>query len=289
MMKRLFLLIVTLALCPFAQVNAQKLLAVSYEDSLYSPSMNRYMRYSVILPPGYAETSERYTTLYLLHGLWGNYRDWITNTGVVQYASAYRFLIIAPDGGNGWWTNSKDVRYAKYEDFIMNDLIPAVDLKYRTLATRHGRAIAGLSMGGYGAAKFAIRYPGSFFYAASFSGALSAISSLEEAMRTDDPNSVYVKSRTDAFGATRSNQWTRNDVFALLDSADAKQLPYFYVSVGHSDFLLDASLEFGTKLRRKGAAYEFHETIGTHDWLFWDREIRTVLDKLERYDPLNVK
>ncbi|MGE5315383.1 MAG: alpha/beta hydrolase [Acidobacteriota bacterium] len=286
-MKYLFMLI-TASLCLFTRTEAQSL-AYSFEDSLYSPSMDRVMKYSVILPPGYRDNTERYTTVYLLHGLWGSYKDWVNNTGVIQYASHYRFLIIAPDGHNGWWTNSKDVKHAMYEDFVMKDLIPAVEKKYRTLSTRHGRAIAGLSMGGYGALKFALKYPGSFFYAASFSGALDVVSGMKDISASADRNSVGVRSRLDAFGEQPSAQWTANDVMALIDSANVKMLPYLYLSVGHSDYLVDASIQAGTKLRQKGAAYEMHESIGAHTWLFWDQEIRTVLEKIDRFDPLNVK
>jgi S-formylglutathione hydrolase FrmB len=288
-MKNLFMMLLLIASCAFTRIEAQVLASCS-EDSLYSPSVAGYMKFYVILPPGYLETAERYTTVYLLHGLWGNYKDWVTNTGLVQYASHHRFIIITPDGRNSWWTNSNQVKNAMYEDYVMKDLIPFVDQKYRTLATRHGRAIAGLSMGGYGTAKFARKYPGSFFYAASFSGALSVVSTLEsDLLKSKDPIPVGMRSRVEAFGPTRSEQWARNDVLALYDSVDVKQLPYLYLAVGHSDYWADATLALGAKLRQKGAAFEMHETIGAHNWLFWDQEIKTLLEKLDRYDPLNVK
>jgi putative tributyrin esterase len=274
-----------------ARIEAQTT-AFCFVDSLYSPSMDQYMKFSVVLPPGYKETSERYTTVYLLHGHWGSYKDWVNNTGVVEYASHYRFILIAPDGGNGWWTNSNQVKHAMYEDYVMKDLIPFVDQKYRTLSARHGRAIAGLSMGGYGAFKFAMKYPGTFFYAASFSGAVSVIPAFAQDMKTGDRSAEMYKTRALAFGTTPGEQWTRNDVMALVDSVDVKQLPYLYLSVGHSDqlqYVFDGTLALGAKLRSRHAAFEMHELIGSHSWLFWDQEIKTVLEKIDRYDPLNVK
>ncbi len=266
--------------------------AAVVEDSLYSPSVARVMKFSVVLPPGYAASDERYTTVYLLHGYSGTYRDWVRNTGLVSYASQYRYLIVTPDGHNGWWTNSKQVKHAMYEDYVMKDLIPYVEDKYRTLSTRHGRAIAGLSMGGYGAAKLAVKYPGSFFYAASFSGAVDVPNSLEAEMKSGMKPKPAWKSKFDAFGEARSAEWTRNDVLALVDSVDAKALPYIYLSVGHFDgipTIIDATLALGAKLRVKKASFEMHETIGAHNWLFWDQEVRTLLEKLDRFDPLNVK
>jgi putative tributyrin esterase len=288
-MKNLFMMLLLIASCAFTRIEAQTLAACT-EDSLYSPSVAGYMKFYAILPPGYSETAERYTTVYLLHGLWGSYKDWVDNSGLVQYASHHRFIIITPEGRNGWWTNSNQVKNAMYEDYVIKDLIPFVDQKYRTLSTRHGRAIAGLSMGGFGTAKFALKYPGMFFYAASLSGALTVVSTLEaDLLKSKDNKAVWMRSRIEAFGGVRSEQWTRNDVMSLYDSVDVKKLPYLYLSVGHSDNLVEGMLALGAKLRQKGAAFEMHETIGAHNWVFWDQEIKTLLEKIERYDPLNVK
>jgi putative tributyrin esterase len=290
MMNRPFFFLLLLG-SMFARTHAQDA-AVVVEDSLYSPSVARYMKFSAVLPPGYDASDERCTTVYLLHGFSGGYRDWVRNTGLVRYASQYRFLIITPDGQNGWWTNSKQVKNALYEDYVMKDLIPYVDAHYRTLATRHGRAIAGLSMGGYGAAKLALKYPGSFFYAASFSGAIDVPNSIETEIKAGKPMGESRRTKFTAFGETRTEEWTRNDVLAIVDSVDAKALPYLYLSVGHFDgipTIIDATLALGVKLRMKHASFEMHETIGAHNWLFWDQEVRTLLEKLDRYDPLNVK
>lgn len=292
-MSRYLLVLVLLVLlaCALVRADAQENATV-IEDSLYSPSVARYMKFSAVLPPGYAASSERYTTLYLLHGYTGDYRDWVRNTGLIRYASQYRFLIITPDGQNAWWMNSKQVKHAMYEDYVLRDLIPYIENKYRALATRHGRAIAGLSMGGYGAVMLAVKHPGTFFYAASFSGAMDSPMVLEAELASGGPANAFVRSKIDAFGAARSEEWTKNDVLSLLETAEVKSLPYLYLSVGHFDgipTIIDATLAVGAKLRAKKASFEMHETIGAHNWLFWDQEVRTVLGKLERFDPFNVK
>jgi putative tributyrin esterase len=256
------------------------------EDSLFSKSVNSYMRFNVILPANYYSNEERYTTLYLLHGYSGNQDDWVTRTGLIEYMKNYNIIIVTPDGKNSWYTNSPDMKNRNYEDYIMKELIPAVENKYRTLSTRHGRAIAGLSMGGYGAIKLALKYPGTFYYAASFSGAIQIPGKIEEIAKTSTSKNSP-SALKEAFGETRSSHWDKNDPFVLVDSLkNPLNIPYLYFSVGKDDRLLDANRALTDKLRIKGCLYEYHESPGIHNWIFWDKEINELLRKLAKYDPL---
>jgi S-formylglutathione hydrolase FrmB len=125
-----------------------------------------------MLPSDYAtNTQRRYPVLYLLHGLTGDENDWWTRTRLAEYAARYHLIIVTPGVGDSWYANSASDPRARYEDVIIKDLIPFIDAHYRTVPTRDGRAIAGLSMGGLGAVKFALRYPQMFAFAGSFSGA----------------------------------------------------------------------------------------------------------------------
>src|SRR4030095_4148863 len=84
------------------------------------------------------------------------------------------------EGNNGWYTDSATVASDKYETYILQELIPEVQRRYRTIESRYGRGIAGLSMGGYGALKFGLKHPEMFAFAASMSGALGAASFLPD-------------------------------------------------------------------------------------------------------------
>src|ERR1700759_3050853 len=127
--------------------------------------------YKVILPPGYDRGSSkhrRYPVVYLLHGLKGSANDWVSNRAhLADYAAQYPFIIVVPEGHDGWYTDSATVPNEKYESYIIEELIPDVDRRFRTIASREGRAIAGLSMGGYGSLKFGLKYPDRFALAAS--------------------------------------------------------------------------------------------------------------------------
>ncbi len=283
---RLRILFFVLCVCCAPYVKAQSDVKV-VEDSLFSISVNAYMKFYAILPEHYNDTQERYTTLYLLHGYTGNYSDWVRFTELVKYAKQYNFIIITPDGRNSWYCNSPTVKNNNFEDYIMKEIISFVDKKYRTIATRHGRAIAGLSMGGYGALKFAIKYPETFFYCASLSGAIHLPATMNLIIQKRP--SEYVQSLKTAFGENK-NEFLKNDVFTLIDSVSIDRLPYLYLSVGHNDGIpeiIEYSNLFSTTLRKKKAAYEFHETIGEHNWIFWDKEIEIVLQKIERYQQSN--
>lgn len=156
--------------------------------------------YVVYLPAGYDDGDRRWPVFYYLHGLGGNETDWLKGGAIDQAADALHLaaIVVMPDGDDDFYTDAPMpidyaacmakgeglldprephartcVRHRAYETYILRDLIGHVDATYRTLARRESRAIAGLSMGGYGAFALALRHPEVFTAAASHSGVLS--------------------------------------------------------------------------------------------------------------------
>ncbi|MER3525104.1 MAG: hypothetical protein C4326_13915 [Ignavibacteria bacterium] len=254
------------------------------EDSVTSKAVNAIMRLNVLLPPGYPASHERYPTLYLLHGFGGDQSDWVKRSGLVKYLRHEQWIVVCPAAHNSWYANSADGKRL-YEDYILNELIPHVERKYRTLGTRHGRFIAGLSMGGYGALKLALKYPSRFIFAGSFSGALY----VPVGFRAD--NKEISESLAAAFGSEKSAHWTRNDLAALLDStANVGSLPYLYIAVGKDDAferIVESNRRIVERLQQRGVLYEYHETPGGHTWQYWDKELRPFLQRLRAFDPLS--
>jgi len=249
------------------------------EDRVFeSTSLGRQMHYRVLLPEGYNATERRYPVLYLLHGWNGDYKNWETRTNLFEYAKGLPMIIVMPDAENSWYVNSATVPQDKFEDYIIKDLIKDVDDHWRTIRSPHRRAIAGLSMGGYAAIKFALQYPDLFTFAASLSGAFNAPDEL------DHVTDLFNKSIYGAYGPDGSETRSANDVYKLAESANVTKLPYLYLAVGNQDkFFLEPNRKLVSLFSSKGIRYEYHEYPGAHTWRFWDEHVPAVLHLAAHY------
>jgi S-formylglutathione hydrolase FrmB len=247
------------------------------EETMQSLALGREMRYRVLLPEAYTTSQRRYPVLYLLHGLGGDYTDWTTRTNLAEYVRTLPLIVVMPDGNNQWYTNAADGA-ARFEDYILTDLQADVVGKFRTINSRYGRSIAGLSMGGYGALKLALKRPGAFAVAASFSGAFNVTRAgeLEKLIGAAEARRLET-----IFGGAESSTRKENDLFALAASVRPAGAPYLYIDIGTADTsLIAANREVVAALHRSGAAYEYHEVAGSHSWDYWDRRIREFLPLL---------
>ena len=239
---------------------------------------NATLPYNVILPTDYRASSvTRYPVLYLLHGFGGHYSDWVTRTNVADYAAPYRMIVVMPEGNNGWYTDSTGVATDKYESYILKELIPDVQKRYRTIEARYGRAVAGLSMGGYGSLKFGLKSPDTFVFVGSLSGALAAATWTEDDLKNLKAirDSVFT-----VFGPTGSDVRKANDIYEITRGLSAVRiagLPYFYLDCGTEDFLVSLNQQFAALLREKKIPHEYRELPGDHNWAYWDQQIPEVL------------
>jgi putative tributyrin esterase len=243
------------------------------ECVFHSPSLHRDMHYLILLPRDYSN-GHRFPVLYLLHGLYGAYKNWDTRTHLESAAAQLSFLIVTPDADDSWYTNSATKPEDRFEDYIVKDLVSEVDSKYRTIREKRARAIAGLSMGGYGAVKLALKYPELFAFAGSLSGAFNATQDL------DDLKPEFRAKLLEVFGNPGSRTRKENDVFLLLKSS--RDYPYFYVACGTSDFFLDTNRAITAQLAKQQILYEYHETPGGHTWEYWDSELTPLLQAVAR-------
>jgi len=246
------------------------------DEVFHSASLNRDMHYRVLLPRGYATGTKHFAVIYLLHGLYGDYTNWTSNTKVSQYAEPLPLLIVMPDADDSWYVNSATVPDDKFEIYILKDLIPEVDSHFRTIPERSARAIAGLSMGGYGALKFGLKYPLLFAFAGSISGAFDAPLGLDTRVQE------YRRKLLQAFGPSDSSTRSANDLFRLLDQVDTNSLPYLYIECGTEDGFLPINREFVSSLPKRKIAFEYHETPGGHSWDYWDRSVQELLRSLSK-------
>jgi S-formylglutathione hydrolase FrmB len=242
---------------------------------LNSKLMARELSYRAVLPKDYkTNPAARYSVVYLLHGLTGHFDNWTDKTKLAEFALGHDFIIITPEGNNGWYTDSVSTANDKYESYIVQELIPEIDKKFRTIPDREHRAIAGLSMGGYGAIKFGLKYPDKFALVGSFSGALSAASFNEKYAGS------IGKSVDAIFGPDDSETRKVNDVFGIIKGLTAdkiKAIPFIYQSCGTEDFLFQNNRDFVALLNEKKIPHEYREHPGGHDWKFWDTQVREFL------------
>jgi putative tributyrin esterase len=224
----------------------------------------------VILPVGYETSSRRYPVLYLLHGHDGGHRNWLDRTNLLAHTAHLPLIVVLPDAGNSWYTDSDARPGERFEEYVAQQVPAYVDQHFRTLTYREARYVAGLSMGGYGALKLGLRYPGRYSLVGSFSGSTRAV--------TD----TLMASVRDAFGAPGSAGRGDNDLMAMAERVPAAEAPYFYLDCGAQDRLLASNRLFVQALAARPLAYEYHEVPGAHGWEFWDRRLPAFLELVER-------
>lgn len=158
-----------------AVVASRQLDARLLELTVRTPALASPTKVRVLLPADYSSsTPRRYPVLYLLHGAGGDQTSWTSGGGVEQATAGLPLIVVMPDGGlGGWYTNWYNGGRGgppEWETWHTSQLVSLIDHRYRTVAARRGRAIAGLSMGGFGALSYAARHPDLYAAAASFSG-----------------------------------------------------------------------------------------------------------------------
>ena len=247
-----------------------------------SASLGEERPYTILLPVGHErDAPRRYPVLYLLHGKSGDHTDWSKRAPLREAVGQAPLIVVMPDGDDGWYVDWADGVH-RYESQIVRDLIPHVDGTYRTLAAREGRALAGLSMGGYGALKLAIAHPDLFVSAGSLSGALRF-----PREGWDDGPKVF------GTGPTAERLRARNDVLdlalALQTAQPPRPGPALYLDCGTDDFLYESNTRVRAFFREVGVPYEYHEQKGGHTWEYWSARLpdhlRFALSHLAKATP----
>lgn len=229
----------------------------------FSRSLGKASEMFVLLPD---EGEEPFAVLYLLHGLSDDASIWLRRSRIEWYVRDLPLVVVMPDGGRGWYTNAVDGD--AYEDHIRNDVIYQTERLFPVRRERRYRAIAGLSMGGYGALHFGLRYPNHFVAAASLSGAVGiGHYPITEQMPADFRR---------IFGA--NPQGSEKDLFALAERVDKATLPKLWLDCGTEDFLIEDNRAFHAHLQQLGISHEYHEFPGGHTWDYWDEHIQQVLE-----------
>ncbi|MFD4529071.1 alpha/beta hydrolase [Streptomyces sp. NPDC058470] len=253
---------------------------------LPSRVLGRDKSINVVLPGGYREHGPPHPVCYLLHGYGGGKDTWLANTRLVELLRHSRTVVVLPQSGRRWLIN--DHAGMRYEDHVVDELVPAVDERFNTLAHRSGRAVGGFSMGGATALFLGLRHHALFGVVASYAGAFEA------PLRVGDP---YARFRADpgfvmpsvagherVWGPPGSETRRRYDPYRLIGQVDPTTAPALYLDIGTEDY--DRMRAMNRRVRdallARGHPVEYHERPGGHDWQFVDRALPASLDFVER-------
>lgn len=252
-----------------------------------SKSLMRTVPMNVILPvdkitfPGMPEENEApYKTLYLLHGVLGNYTDWISGTNIQRWAEEKNLAVVMPSGDNMFYVDQKESQNY-YGEFIGEELVEMTRKMFPLSHKREDTFIAGLSMGGYGAIRNGLKYHDTFGYIAGLSSAI-LIDGIEN--RTND--SPFFMERRDyaerVFGDLKKVQDSDMNPRWLVKKLKDEhvKLPKMYLACGTEDPLLEISRSFRDFLKDTEVDLTYEEGEGGHEWEFWNRYIKKVIDWL---------
>ena len=257
-----------------------------------SKSLMRMVPINVILPtdkiifPGQPQPEEHpFKTLYLLHGIFGNYTDWVTGTRLQAWAQDRNLAVVMPSGDNSFYVDNRKTS-ALYGSFISKDLVEFTRRSFPLSRKREDTFIGGLSMGGFGAIVNGLQHPETFGCICGLSAALVLNEQNLNAEYTDNlmTNRGYYES---VFGELDKVLGGENDYTALAErQADCAEKPKFYLACGTEDGLIQPNHEFRDKLQSSGYDVTWRESAGGHDWKFWDEYILKVMEWLPLGDAV---
>jgi enterochelin esterase-like enzyme len=251
---------------------------VKEKQVIKSTILNKEVYYSIFLPSDYYTSERAYPVTYLLHG----YGD--ADDGWIQFGEVNRLaddaikagkippmIIVTPDGFTSFYINTADGKL-NYEDFFIKELIPHIEKTYKVKAERKYRGIAGLSMGGYGALMYALKYPNLFVAAAPLSAAVltdNDIINLDEGMF----NGLFGNSMgKNLKGKERlTPAWLSNSPLAIIEKKTKEELAAvsYWIDCGDDDFLTIGNAQLHIALTNKKVPHEFRMRDGAHNWTYW--------------------
>jgi putative tributyrin esterase len=229
---------------------------------------------TILLPATYTRSRQRYPVLYLLHGGGQDHTAFATRSWFRAQVSR-DVIIVTPGVGDSWYVNSAADPKAKYEDFVVKDLVEYVDSHYRTIASREGRAVAGVSMGAWGAMLLGLKHHQLF-------GAVGALSAPYGISR-QDPKMDMTSRTQQRFGAPETADRRERDPGTLVAEIPLESVPWLYIGCGNQDLFVADNRRFVERLTARKIPYEYRELSPFgHSWDLWDGQLVNFIDVLAK-------
>ncbi len=258
-----------------------------FQCNIFSQTLHFNTNIGVIIPSpnsdeifnqtdsGYFEPGIKYQTVYLFHGLFGDFSDWMRWTSIERYAQERKVAIIMPSTSNSFYQNM--YRGEKYFTYLTEELPHFVHTIFPLSNAREDNFTVGLSMGGYGALKIALTKPEEYACAASLSGAVDIVEVIENGLFQDTFIDI-----SNIFEYPEYLENTDADLFTLIRKLikENRTVPKIFISCGKEDFMYQQHERSKRKLTEIGVEFHFEEHPGKHDWNYWDTHVQTALDWL---------
>lgn len=208
-----------------------------------------------------------FPVLTLLHGLSDDHTAWVRRTSIERHFANLNLMVVMPNGGRSFYADSQANAKDAYETYITQDLNAWVGRTFRCKTSGKSRMMAGLSMGGYGAVKLALKHPDLYCGALSFSGALGANSPFESPKAQANWRAEFGP----IWG--KEKRGSGNDLSHLVRTCQKNKRPLLRLDCGTSDFLIEENRGLHGYLESQGYPHEYEEHPGAHDWGYWDNAI----------------
>lgn len=235
--------------------------------TVFSNSMQKHIKNIVIIPDAYTVETQNFPVLYLLHGAYGDFTNWISKVPEIKaYANLYKMIIVCPDGHPfSWYLDSPIDKNFRYETYISKELISEIDQNYRTIKSKKGRAITGLSMGGHGAFYLAFRNQDLFGATGSMSGGMNFL------LFTNKQN--YELNNRLGYYKDHPENWIKHTIINMTDLVIGKDLK-IYFDCGVDDFFYETNIALHKKMLLQNIAHDYTERPGKHNWDYWTNSIK---------------
>jgi len=250
---------------------------------IYSKVMKKEIPCVVIRPDSYSAShrngfrvsSKIYPVVYLLHGYGGDFGNWIKKVpSLIKEVDDLQMIIVCPDGAfSSWYFDSPVDSSMKYETFVADEVPAYIDTHYHTIKNKHGRAIAGLSMGGHGALFISIRHP-------KFFGACGSMSGVVDLFASHDKFDIIKR-----IGDTSNNNsyWHDYSAINVVEKYELKDSISFIIDCGIKDFTLIPNRKLHEKMLQLNISHDYIERPGDHNWDYWSNSIQYQLLFFRRY------
>lgn len=260
-----------------------------FDVNFFSKALNMNTTMKVIMPQrrnnsigvSQAPEAETYKILYLFHGMTDDHTIWLRRSNIERYVSDKNMIVVMPNVHLSWYT---DTHYGlNYWQFISEEL-PQICHEFFPYISpkRTDHLVAGLSMGGYGAIKLAMKRSDYFAYGASLSGALDVVNRLtdSEQSMTGQPLSDQEKRYWQGIFGSFLQAETEN-IFTLLAADIGKEATNYFACCGYQDFLYEHTIAFEKECQNRKYQLTTDYSDGSHEWGYWNKQICKVLDWYE--------